>query len=125
MWNTIPNMQTVLIVAIVMAVPVLIVWMIVYAVSKKRESDIIKLAIEKGQPIPELPVSRRSKSRTLKCALIWMAIGIGVILAILIESGGTLEGAGLGIIPILIGVALWISWIFERRVSPKSDTQAN
>ena len=116
MWHSDPSMNVVLIVTLVFgtmaAVPILIGLLIAHNSQKKREAEIMRLAIEKGQPVPSFPV-RVSRYGTLKAALIWIAVGIGIVLMVAMESPG--EGISLGFIPILIGVALLISWFLEKR----------
>ncbi len=116
MWHTDPSMSAVLIIALIFgtmaAVPVLIGLLIAHNSQKKRETDLIRLAIEKGQPIPIFPVTPH-KYGTLKAALIWIAVGVGLVILLAMESPS--EGIALGFIPILIGIALLISWILEKR----------
>ena len=116
MWHSDPSMTVVFIVALVFgtmaAVPVLIGLLIAHNNQKKREAEIMRLAIEKGQPVPSFPV-RVSHYGTLKAALIWIAVGVGIVLMVAIESPD--EGISLGFIPILIGIALLISWFLEKR----------
>ena len=114
-----PNFNVVLIVTLVMgimaAVPVLIAVLIANNARKRREAELIKLAIEKGQPVPTFPASPVCNFASLKAGMIWIAVGLGLVLMIAIESEEGMEGISLGFIPILIGVALCISWILERR----------
>jgi len=113
-----PNFNVVLIVTLVMgimaAVPVLIAVLIANNVRKRREAEIMRLAIEKGQPVPSFPTSV-SRFGTLKAGMIWIAVGLGLVLMIAIESEERMEGISLGFIPILIGVALCLAWVLEKK----------
>jgi len=118
MFQADPNFNIVLLTTVVVgilgAVPVLIGVLIANNARKRREAEIIKLAIEKGQPLPSFPVSS-SRYGTLKAGMIWIAVGLGIVLMVLIESEGRPEGVSLGLIPILVGIALCISWFLERK----------
>jgi hypothetical protein len=118
MWHSDPNFNVVLLVAVVLgilaAMPVVIALLIARNAQKRREADLMRLAIEKGQPVPNFPV-RLSKYGTLKAALVWAAVGLGIVLVMVIENGGQLEGASLGLIPILVGIALAIAWVLEKK----------
>ncbi len=126
MYGTDPNFNVVLIVTLVLgimgAVPVLIAVIIANNARKKREAEIIRLAIERGQPVPEFP-RRISRYGTLKAGLIWIAVGIGMVLMVAVESEGRLEGISLGIIPILIGAVLCMIWVLEKREADKEVTR--
>jgi hypothetical protein len=125
MWHGDPNIGVVMIVTLVFgtmaAVPILIGLLIANNSQKKREAEIMRLAIEKGQPVPSFPV-RVSHYGTLKAALIWIAVGVGIVLMVAIESPG--DGISLGFIPILIGIALLISWILEKRENERNKLSA-
>ena len=118
MWNSDPNMGVVLIVAISMAglaaVPIMIATLIANNAKKKREADLIRLAIEKGIPVPDF-TERVSRYGSLKAGLIWIAIGAGFMLMVAFSVDGNKEGMSLGFIPILIGLALCVSWYLEAR----------
>lgn len=124
MWTGDPNIGVVMIVALVMAslaaVPILVALLIFNNAKKKREAEIIRLAIERGQPVPEFP-QKINKYSTFKASLIWIAIGLGLALMVLLEGNGDLDGISLGIIPILIGAALLISWSLEKKEIEKQD----
>ncbi len=122
MWHGDPNIAVVLIVALIFgtmaAVPVLIGLLIAHNSQKKREAEVMRLAIEKGQPVPSFPVRTTGKYGTLKAALIWIAVGAGIVLMVAVESPD--EGISLGFIPILIGIALLISWFLEKKESERN-----
>jgi hypothetical protein len=119
-----PNFNVVLLVTLVMgimgAVPVLIAVIIANNARKKREAEIIRLAIEKGQPVPEFP-KRISRYGTLKAGMIWIAVGVGVVLMVAVAGEGHWEGISLGFIPILVGVALCIVWLLESKEEDRSS----
>ena len=81
MWHSDPNFNVVLIVGLVfsgmIAIPILIGSLIYRNTQKRREAELIRLAIEKGQPLPEFPAHMVSRYGTLKAGLIWSAVGIG------------------------------------------------
>jgi hypothetical protein len=116
MWHSDPNIGVVMIVAIVfsglVAVPIMIGLLIFHNARKRREAELTRLAIEKGMPVPDFTV-RPSYYGTLKAGLVWIAVGIGLVLFVAIESDEGYSGISLGFIPILIGIALCIGWKLE------------
>ena len=127
MWQADPNFNVVLIVALVfsalIAIPILIGSLIYRNSQKRREAELIRLAIEKGQPVPQFPPIPVSRFGALKAGLVWMAIGIGLILMVLFEEIFNWVGIGIGFIPLLIGLAFLISWVVEKNQS--RDLQKN
>ncbi len=119
MWHTDPNFNVVLIVALVfcalIAVPVLVGSLIYRNTQKRREAELIRLAIEKGQPVPNFPAAPVSKFGTLKAALVWIAVGIGLILMVIMEDIFGWSGVAIGFIPLLVGLALLIGWNVEKK----------
>ncbi len=81
-------------------------------VKHRRELEAYKSAIEKGLPLRDLKLVR-SPIATLKSGLVWLAIGIGLFIVILAE-GGT-KSLSISAIPTLIGVALILSYLVERK----------
>jgi len=124
MWHTDPNFNIVLIVGLVfcaiVAVPILIGSLIYRNTQKRREAELIRLAIEKGQPAPNFPDAPVSKFGTLKAALVWIAVGVGLILMVIVEDIFGWSGVAIGFIPLLIGLALLIGWNVERKHSEKA-----
>ena len=84
---------------------------------RKLEIEAYKIALEKGLPVPQLKI-RRSPMGSLKAGMIFIAVGLGLF--ILIASEHETDGIGVCAIPILIGVALIISYYIEKK-SEKSD----
>jgi len=121
MWHSDPNFNVVLIVALVfsaiIAVPILIGSLIYRNSQKRREAELIRLAIEKGQPVPNFPAVPVSKFGTLKAGLVWIAVGIGLILMVLFEEIFNWTGIAIGFIPLLVGFALVIGWAVEKSSS--------
>jgi len=119
MWQSDPNFNVVLIVTLALAfmggVPVAIAWIIANNSRKKREAELVKLAIEKGQPIPEFPATVPSRFGALKAAFVWIAVGLGFISVTIFENVPVWENVSIGFIPILIGLALILGWNIERR----------
>jgi len=95
---------------------------IMIAAIKRRnmEMEVYKKAVEKGLPVPELKAPK-TPLRTLKAALVWLALGIGLFL-ILITTGGH-EGLAASSVPILIGVALLISYAIEKKADKNGDSK--
>ncbi len=126
MWQGDPNIGVVMIIMVIFcsmaAVPILIGLLIFNNAKKKREAELMKLSVEKGLPIPIFP-EKHSIYGTLKAGLIWIAVGIGIILMVAIESEGRMEGVSLGFLPILVGVALIISWKLEIREARKTSSE--
>lgn len=127
MWNGDPNFAVVLIVAIVfsslIAIPILIGSLIYRNSQKRREAELIRLAIEKGQPVPNFP-EKGSKYATLKAALVWLGAGIGWILMIIVGEMLDWVGVSIGIVPIFIGIALLIGWMVEKNANGGEQTAA-
>lgn len=94
---------------------------VIFANLKRRgmEIEAYKKAIEKGLPMPELNITK-SPVRTLKAALIWIAIGIGLFILIAME--GDFDGIAVSFIPILIGIALIISYYIEKKSANGNGT---
>jgi hypothetical protein len=128
MWQTDPNFNIVLIVALVfsaiIAVPILVGSLIYRNSQKRREAELIRLAIEKGQPVPNFPTIPVSRFGTLKAGLVWIAIGIGLILMVLFEEIFHWTGIAIGFIPLLVGVALIIGWMVEKNANGGGQTSA-
>jgi len=127
MWHGDPNFSVVLIVAIVfsslIAIPILIGSLIYRNSQKRREAELIRLAIEKGQPVPIFP-EKASKYGTLKVALVWLAAGIGWIFMIIVGELLDWIGVSIGIVPIFIGIALLIGWTVEKNANGNGQTAA-
>lgn len=96
---------------------------IILAGLKKRKMEIeaYKAAIDKGLPVPELKVPVKSPVSTLKAAMIWIAVGIGFGLMMITEYD--YSGMAFSSIPILIGVALIISYIIEKKEREKEKAE--
>jgi hypothetical protein len=126
MWHGDPNIGVVMIITVIFcslsAVPILVGLLIFNNAKKKREAELMKLSVEKGLPIPIFP-ERHSLYGTLKAGMIWIAVGIGIILMVIIEGEGRMEGVSFGFLPILIGVALIISWKLESREANQAESK--
>lgn len=120
-------MGVVLIVTVIFAalaaVPIMIVALITNNAKKKREAELIRLAIEKGMPAPDFAESI-SRYGTLKAGLIWIAIGLGFMLMVAFSVDGGHGDFSIGFIPILIGIALCISWYLEKRYQDQEKARA-
>lgn len=86
--------------------------------------ETVRMMIEKGQPIPpELlqpqETARRPRS-DLRTGLVLVAIGIGLCGLGLSIGSDKAKISGLGLIPILMGVAFLIAWKIEAKRSGPS-----
>jgi hypothetical protein len=109
----------IVVVPVVMAVPVSIVFLFLKYARHKRELESQErlAAIEKGVDIPlELPQARRGGS-PLAHALILVALGIGI--AVALGQIGAMTGApvpwAVGAIPAMVGVAILAHWFLGGR----------
>jgi hypothetical protein len=89
---------------------------------RKMEMEAYKAAIEKGLPVPEFKTMTKSPTGTLKAALIWIAVGIGFALMMLADGNPT--GLALSSIPILVGIALIISYVIEKKEKEKEKAES-
>lgn len=123
MWYGDPNFNVVLIVALAtcwfLAIPLLIGLWIYRNAQKKRETELIRFAIEKGQTPPTFPAPVVSKFSTLKAALVWIGAAIGWILMAILGEMYERSGFAIGLIPLFIGFALLIGWLIERKDTAK------
>jgi hypothetical protein len=119
-----PNFNVVLIVALslffLLAIPILIGTWIYRNAQKRREAELIRLAIEKGQTPPNFPASPVSRYGTFKTALIWIGGAIGWILMVVFGELLDWSGVSLGFIPLFIGIAMLIGWIVEKSANGRS-----
>jgi hypothetical protein len=85
-------------------------------IKRRKEIEAYKSAIEKGMPISEVNLGK-SPINTLKSGLVWIAVGIGLFIMIL--AGGNTKALSASAIPLLIGIALVISYFIEKRANGK------
>ena len=93
----------------------LVALILVYKHRKLRmtHETIAKLA-EKGLPVPaELIEPPRRGSATMRGGLVLIALGLALAIS-LTELGGPWS---IGLIPGLMGAALLLSWVIERRLA--------
>jgi len=116
------DLTPVLLVATIMFCALIFGIALVVAIMKRRamEMDIYKKAIDKGLPVPDFKVAK-TPERTLKSALVWIAVGIGFSLVVLTSQ--EYEGIGVCSIPILIGIALIISYKIEKNAEREDDNK--
>jgi hypothetical protein len=89
-----------------------------FAYSVRRlQSKETMLALEKGLPVPFDPVanSARLVARARRTAIVLTSMGIGIILSFALIAWvereiDVLNGSALGIIPLLIGIGLFIDY---------------
>jgi hypothetical protein len=118
------------------AISVIVVAAFVFRFLEQGSRDrTLRALAEKGQPIPPELLrydgrGSRSGGGSIRAGLILMAIGAGVAIMFWGMQGynGSLEGMAahgawlptIGAIPFLIGVALFLSGLFDRR-PPRQD----
>ena len=103
-------------VLIVFGAAVLIVFFALQAQHRRRELEHKERmqALEKGLPIPPSLVTERPKTHNpYVAALVWIAIGVGMIL--MFWSVGQGELAGVAAIPLCIGLALLVANIIHQK----------
>ena len=88
---------------------------------RKREAEIMKMAIEKGQSIEKFEFSNQKTNSTLKWAMIFLAFGFGIILMVVFDEWFGWSGSSVGLLPLLIGVALLISWKMDKTEANKKS----
>jgi hypothetical protein len=109
-----PDLTVIFINAIVFGCLFGIATLIAANARRKRETEIMKMAIEKGQSIEKFEFSNQKGNSTLKWAMVFLAFGFGIILMVLFEEMFGWGGSSVGILPLLIGVALLISWKIDK-----------
>lgn len=93
--------------------------------NRLMKHETIRLALEKGQPIPDSLINESDHAGRVKrprndrrSGLILLGVGVGVYL--FFDSVGGNGPHWLGAIPALIGVALLINAFFERPTPPSA-----
>ncbi len=89
---------------------------------KKMEHQARLKAIEKGAAIPVSAEKVPTPFRTLKSALVWTGVGLGIYISF-VHYADEPEAAFLGIIPFFVGVALFVSWLVERKSIKEKEEQ--
>jgi sulfite reductase beta subunit-like hemoprotein len=103
-------------------VTIAIVAIITWYGNRKMEHQARLKAIEKGATIPVFAEKVQTPYRTLKAALVWTAVGLGIYVS-LVHYADEPEAAFLGIIPFFVGIALFISWLVERKGFQEKEKQ--
>ena len=78
----------------------------------RREIEVHKAAIDKGLAPGDLNLGKPPEA-TLRSGLVWIAIGVGLFIVILAASGT--RSLAVSAIPILIGIALIVSYRLEKK----------
>lgn len=111
-------------VLLIFGMPVIIVVAVLMARARRqrRLNDLILKLAEKGQPVPpELFIEPRSlregKSPDARRGIFWASIGAGIVLFGLFDSNGSL--AGIGCIPMMIGIGFFLASRLEERPPQK------
>ncbi len=91
-----------------------------YRRAQLRQQLLLKLA-ESGQPIPAELLHPRSTPRSpLRAAIVWAAVGLGLIVFGAMTDQRPILAAGF--IPLLVGLGLLlVHWIEGRREAPRTD----
>ncbi len=91
--------------------------------NRRLRHETIRLALEKGQPIPEFILNEDAHGRRShqprndrRTGLILIGVAIGLYL--FFRSVGGSAGSWLAAIPGFIGVALLLNWLLERMERP-------
>jgi dolichol kinase len=85
----------------------------------KTLHETLRIMAEKGMPIPpELlhPHEQQLRHKSLRGGLVCLGVGIGLMVWLLFEHHGHWP---LSLIPLLMGVALLVSWAIESRNAAK------
>lgn len=92
-----------------------------YRRAKLRQQLLLKL-VESGQPIPAELLQPNSTSRSpLRAAIVWAAVGLGLIVFGVMDDQRPILAAGF--IPLLVGLGLLlVHWIEGRRKTPRMDS---
>jgi hypothetical protein len=94
---------------------------------RKMEFETYKAAIDKGVPLPEMKFKSTVKSPmgTLRSGLVWLGAGLGFTIMMFFASSedGDYTPMGLASIPVLIGVALIISYVIEKKEREKGKPE--
>ena len=109
---------TVMAAGVIIAIVAIMTW---YG-NRKMEHQAKMKAIEKGASIPLSAEKIQTPYRTLKAALVWTAVGLGIYVS-LVHYAEEPEAAFLGIIPFFVGIALFISWLVERKGFQEKEKQ--
>lgn len=98
---------------------------------RQADLDLIRFAIEKGQPLTPAVVQQilaRSPAPLFTGGIVTIAAGIGVIVFSLFLSRITWHGglvvAGAGAVTICVGIGLVISYRFVRGIDPTPVAQS-
>lgn len=81
-------------------------------IKHKRETEAYKTAIEKGLTPDQINLGTRPEA-ALRSGLVWIAVGAGLFVVILAAGGS--RSLAVSAIPVLIGIALIISYRLEKR----------
>lgn len=81
---------------------------------EKQKQEMIMRCVESGQPLPEYLKNQPTlKERYLKNAIIWMAVGVGLLFVI----------HEIAAIPILVGLAYLLLYFMEKKPTQKDPNE--
>ena len=104
---------------------ILIIWFKTNAKNKqdKLRAELIAKAIEHGQTIPDnLFEETKEKKNLLQKGIIWTAVGLGISLFFLANTGGKIdESVGLGFIPMFVGLGFLFIHFFDKKQEKKEE----
>jgi|CZKI01.1.fsa_nt_gi hypothetical protein len=119
-----PTMYIIPIAGMIFAAVIVLVRSLTKLQKEKLRHETIRLAIEKGQPLPpellEKSIPNPPKDDR-KSGLIALAVGVGLFVFLSQYEVGRPGLAWVAMIPSLIGVALLLNWALEQRAKAKQD----
>lgn len=125
-YNTTEEITQLLIPISFFAFIILIIWLCLWFSFRKQNARyrIIEKAIDNGQEIPgglfdEPKKNKNSWSNTLRHAIIYIAIGIGI--ALLGETSGVDEITAIAVIPGIIGLGYLLVAFIERKEQHRTE----
>jgi hypothetical protein len=89
--------------------------------ARKLEHDEIVKAIESGQDLPELKLKKPEADfmGDMRKGILWLASGTGIFLFFIKGDNGMSEVAGIGFIPMFVGLALIAISLISKYMSEK------
>ncbi len=108
--------------------PLLVIGMTTYLILKRRyQKEVYTAAIAAGLPVPQMEEPTRSDLR--RPAIVLIALGIGFFIAMTVtlsfvtksHAPAPLQVSIWGIVPLLIGVSMWL---YEKMASREAESES-